>query len=322
MVAVLRRCRCARGCSGCCLVRLWGRAAWCARGRRPAREIATREPAARSDRSRSPARPRRRPRAPPPGPPVPSGALHTSGALLADGARCVVSKAGLASPPPTGTAVRPCRPGGRLSETGVAFAHMWLCGVETGIAFACEKWVFLVRFLGAVVMPVSAVRCWGCAVVLLVSMSPWCRVWCARKFARRRCVIAKVRKSSPSALKLAQIQRFCACWASFFAGMSLEGLCWVSFFAPIGPASVLDAMRCTSGWLRLGGLRHAKPSGGVSPACRRLGWRHSPVWRRGRAVGCEPTNFARNSSVTISGFELVSLELQRFGLLLKFHAIE
>ena len=84
----------------------------------------------------------------------------------------------------------------------------------------------------------------------------------------------------------------------------------------------VDAMRCTSGWLRLGGLRHAKPSGGVSPACRRLGWRHSPVWRRGRAVGCEPTNFARNSSVTISGFELVSLELQRFGLLLKFHAIE
>ena len=108
----------------------------------------------------------------------------------------------------------------------------------------------------------------------------------------------------------------------FFAEMSLEGLCWASYFAPIGPASVLDAMRCTSGWLRLGGLRHAKPSGGVSPACRRLGWRHSPVWRRGRAVGCEPTNCARNSSVTISGFELVSFELQRFGRLLKFHAIE
>ncbi len=114
-----------------------------------------------------------------------------------------------------GPAVRPCRPGGRLSETGVACAHVWLCGVETGIAFACEKWVFLVRFLGAVVMPVSAVRCWGCAVVLLVSMSPWCRVWCATMFARRRCVIAKVRESSPSALKLAPIRRFCACWASF-----------------------------------------------------------------------------------------------------------
>jgi len=262
------------------------------------------------------------PMGPQSGPPVPPVPFTPVGlvTLMGGSARRLVVR-----PSPTaahGPAARPCRPGGRLSETGVAFAHVWLCGVETGIAFACEKWVFLVRFLGAVVMPVSAVRCWGCAVVLLVSMSPWCRVWCARKFARRRCVIAKVRKSSPSALNLAQIQRFCACWASFFAGMSLEGLCWVSFFAPIGPASVLDAMRCTSGWLWLGGLRHAKPSGGVSPACRRLGWRHSPVWRRGRAVGCEPTNFARNSSVTISGFELVSLELQRFGLLLIFHAIE
>ena len=46
-------------------------AAWCACGRRPAREIATREPSARSDRSRSPARPCRRPRAPQPGPAVP-----------------------------------------------------------------------------------------------------------------------------------------------------------------------------------------------------------------------------------------------------------
>ena len=27
-----------------------------------------------------------------------------------------------------------------------------------------------------------------------------------------------------------------------------------------------------------GVLRHAKPSGGASPACRRLGWRNSPVW--------------------------------------------
>ena len=72
----------------------------------------------------------------------------------------------------------------------------------------------------------------------------------------------------------------------------------------------------------VGGFAPCEASGGVSPACRRLGWRHSPVWRRGRAVGCEPTNYARNSSVTISGFELVSFELQRFGLLLKLHAIE
>ena len=135
---------------------------------------------------------------------------------------------------------------------------------------------------------------------------------CHRESARKFAQCAQIGPNSA----------FLRLLGEFFAEMSLEGLCWVSFFAPIGPASVLDAMRCTSGWLRLGGLRHAKPSGGVSPACRRLGWRHSPVWRRGHAVGCEPTNCARNSSVTISGFELASLELQRFGRLLKFHAIE
>ena len=135
---------------------------------------------------------------------------------------------------------------------------------------------------------------------------------CHRESARKFAQCAQIGPNSA----------FLRLLGEFFAEMSLEGLCWVSFFAPIGPASVLDAMRCTSGWLRLGVLRHAKPSGGVSPACRRLGWRHSPVWRRGHAVGCEPTNCARNSSVTISGFELASLELQRFGRLLKFHAIE
>ena len=41
-----------------------------------------------------------------------------------------------------------------------------------------------------------------------------------------------------------------------------------------------------------------------------------------RAVCCAPSNFARNSPVTLSGFELASLELQRFWLLLKFHVIE
>ena len=163
------------------------------------------------------------PMGPQSGPPVPPVPFTPVGlvTLMGGSARRLVVR-----PSPTaahGPAVRPCRPGGRLSETGVAFAHVWLCGVETGIAFACEKWVFLVRFLGAVVMPVSAVRCWGCAVVLLVSMSPWCRVWCARKFARRRCVIAKVRKSSPSALNLAQLQRFCACWRVFSRGCRWRG---------------------------------------------------------------------------------------------------
>ena len=64
----------------------------------------------------------------------------------------------------------------RLPETPVAFARVCLCGVETAIAFAGEKWVFLVHFSGAEVTPVSPVLCWGGrAVVLLVSTSPRCR---------------------------------------------------------------------------------------------------------------------------------------------------
>ena len=49
----------------------------------------------------------------------------------------------------------------RLPETPVAFARVCLCGVETAIAFAGEKWVFLVHFSGAEVTPVSPVLCWG-----------------------------------------------------------------------------------------------------------------------------------------------------------------
>ena len=82
---------------------LWGRAAWCARGRRPAREPSALR-ASLGASSRSPARPRRRPRAPQPGPagthrhrvqampsPTgtaarPSGALHTGGTWCTDGA--------------------------------------------------------------------------------------------------------------------------------------------------------------------------------------------------------------------------------------------
>ena len=94
--------------------------------------------------SRSPARPRRRPRAPQPGP---VGQL------------------------------------GRLSETVVAFAGAGRASTETAIAFAGAKWVFVVHFLGAEAMPVSRLPCWGRAVVLLVSTSPRCRASCVKKFA-------------------------------------------------------------------------------------------------------------------------------------------
>ena len=69
---------------------------------------------------------------------------------------------------------------GRYSETLVAFARLFLRGCETAIAFAGEKWAFLVQFSGAEVSSVSMVPCWGGrAVVLLVSTSPCFCVLCA-----------------------------------------------------------------------------------------------------------------------------------------------
>ena len=50
---------------------------------------------------------------------------------------------------------------------------------ETAIAFAGEKWAFLVQFSGVEVMAVSTVPCWGRAVVSLVSSSPCFCVLCA-----------------------------------------------------------------------------------------------------------------------------------------------
>ena len=81
-------------------------------------------------------------------------------------------------------------------ETGVAFARVGRASTETAIAFAGEKWVFLVRFSVALVMVVSAgavqgravvmaVSCWPTSVpaeVSLVSTSPSGRVLCTKKF--------------------------------------------------------------------------------------------------------------------------------------------
>ena len=50
----------------------------------------------------------------------------------------------------------------------------------------------------------------------------------------------------------------------------------------------------------VGVLRHAKPSDGVSPACRSFGWRHSPVWwlwgRESRGVAAKlQTHWVKNA---------------------------
>ena len=92
-------------------------------------------------------------------------------------------------------------PGG--FETLVAFARWCLCGCETAIAFAGEKWVFLACFSVAKVPLVSMVAVQGRAVVMVVSClptsvvaevslvspsSPQC-VLCAKKFALRGLVV-------------------------------------------------------------------------------------------------------------------------------------
>ena len=85
----------------------------------------------------------------------------------------------------------------RLCETVITFAGAGRVSTETGIAFAGEKWVYLVRFSGVLVTVVSTVAVQGravvmavsywpisaVAVVLVVSMSPWCRASRAKKFA-------------------------------------------------------------------------------------------------------------------------------------------
>ena len=116
-----------------------------------------------------------------------------------------------------------------LSETIVAFARWCLCGIETAITFAGEKWALLVQFSGAKVMAVSAGPCWGCAVVLLVSTSPCFCVLYAKNFALLGLMWVRAGKGSPRKPKMGKICCFQARWASFFAEMRLEGLCGASF---------------------------------------------------------------------------------------------
>ena len=102
-------------------------------------------------------------------------------------------------------------------ETPVAFARWCLCGFETAIAFAAEKWAVLVRFSGAEVTSVSAFPCWGRAVVLLVSPSPCFCVLCAMFVALLGLMWVRARKSSPCVLTMAKSWRLMARWASIFA---------------------------------------------------------------------------------------------------------
>ena len=146
---------------------------------------------------------------------------------------------------PVGQAARWC-------ETSITFARLCLCGIETAVAFAGEKWAFLVQFVNAKVMAVSAVPCWGRAVVIVVSCLPASVAAEVSLVAKSPRAGSYARKSSPCSITTPQIRRFCACWASIFTEMPLEGPRWANFVAPIGPAPVLDIARRTSGCLRWG----------------------------------------------------------------------
>ena len=110
-----------------------------------------------------------------------------------------------------------------LSETGIAFARWYPCGVETVIAFAGAKWVFLVHFSGAEVMPVSAVPCWGRAEVSLVSMSLCCCASCAKKFALLGLMVGVSAKKFAQCTKNRPQSAFLGVLGEFFRGNAVGG---------------------------------------------------------------------------------------------------
>ena len=132
-----------------------GRAAWCARGRRPARSPSALR-ASLGASARSPARPRHRPRAPQPGPPVlpaPSTPVGP-GVLIVGLARRLVVRPGLATARSPHFVLcsrslhpnrRHCTPSDRVQRavTGVA-PHRGACGRHGGAQWLVAKWCYTI----------------------------------------------------------------------------------------------------------------------------------------------------------------------------------
>ena len=124
----------------------------------------------------------------------------------------------------------------RLSETGVAFARSCPCEVETAIAFAGEKWAFLLCFSVAEVLSVSTVAVQGCAVVMGVSCRPASvvavvavvtpsrrhSVQCAKKFALRGLVVGVSAKKFSQRTKNAPKSAVCGVLGEFCTGLAQE----------------------------------------------------------------------------------------------------
>ena len=163
------------------------------------------------------ARPRRRPRAPQPGPPAPSGALHTGGV-------CGAVRGGASARGPAAT-LSFTGAAGDSRETVNTFAGVRSASGETDDTIASQIHPFLVLFHRAKASWVSY-RCLEVpALVLTVTCCGAVDRMGATKFARRGLSMTTARKYSPSAGKVAQSGRFIACWASFFASVGGWGVC-------------------------------------------------------------------------------------------------
>jgi len=125
----------------------------------------------------------------------------------------------------------------RLSETTIAFARLYPCGIETVVACAGEKWVFLVHFSGAEVMPVSRLPCWGRAVVLLVSTSPCRCILCAKMFALRGLVVGVCAKKFAHRAHNGSKLAFSGVLGEVFRGTAAGGAVLGEFFRAVGLAA-------------------------------------------------------------------------------------
>ena len=137
---------------------------------------------------------------------------------------CVVSKPGLATPPPSDAA-------GDSRETVNTFAGVCTVSGETDDTIASQIHPFSALFHRAKASWVSYRRPEVPALVLTVSCCGAVSSMGAIKFAQRGLSMTKARKYSSSAGKMAQNERFIACWASFFASVGGWGVCWANIGA-------------------------------------------------------------------------------------------
>ena len=229
-----------------------GLAAVCAGGRRPAREIATREPDGSEWSISRPALALPPPTSTAARPSGPSGALHTGGA-------CSVCRLNVWPGPATAhgrrrLALRLLRHpshlwagalacawrvdslSGRTAVAGVdsretvnTFAGVCSVFGETDDTIASQIHPFLVLFYRAKASWVSYRRPEVPALVLTVTCCGAVSSMGATKFARRGLLVTIARKYAPSAGRMAQNERFIAGWASVFASVGGWGVYWAIF---------------------------------------------------------------------------------------------